>query len=544
MSLRQAVAVVLAVLVLLPMAGAIAYTVDTEDEWDDGTLDGVTVRNGSLELDAPLESLGFETEVSLEYWDIHRGDAFVPETGFTGNDAMAMNGSVPVPGVGNVTHMNYTIPAGFEFESGATFEAWMRHNVSGDDRHRVTYRLEGPNGTAAAWVDEDMEAVRCVTDKEEQTIASNATDDWYHVAFTLYPGSGIVNCEVRNDTDRIIGSVNLSVTIDFDEIVLRAVGDAEPWGWFDDVTIPRYKAEGTYTSPSLGNNNIQDWKELDADVANVTQQTNVTAVFRSIDSSGTIVGQQIITLRNGTRTYTLTAPNSVDARMLINGTTSDPALTWSVASYIVRSNNTTIAAPAIDNAAVSPQTADPGEALNFSAELTDDDGDQNTVDLWHRPPDGDWRRLNRTTVTPVTADTLVTFQNSFTSNASGTNQFLFNTTDAHGLISETETRTFNITSPDDTTSSSSGGGEDEETKQSGGGGALPGGGGQNTTTNRTNVTGGDGNDTTQDTENDTTKPREPSTPGGTDDGGSNLLLVLLVLVAGIAAMAGYYLYTA
>lgn len=437
-------------LVVLSVAAGVSFTVSAEQEWKEGTLNGVTVRNDSLELETPLTTEGFETEVALEYWDFHRGSAFVPETGFTGNDAIILHNSTAVPGVGNVTQLNYSIPLGFAFQEGDEFSAWAKHNGTEDSDYRLTHRLDGSSGLIEAEVDEATETVTCRTNQEQQVFANEATpDSWYRFIYRLYPDTDTVHCTIQDNNETVIGSANLSTSIDFSRVIIRAAGDAEPMAWFDDVTIPKYRAEGVYTSPDLGNGSIYDWQQLVVDAANITNESVVDAVFLAKDSSGTVMDEQVIRLSEGQKAYPLDAPNSLDATLQLNGTTNDPSLSWSIASYTIRSNTTNVSAPSIDKPSVSPGTAETGETVTFTAELTDDDYEQNTVALW-RQQNGSttWERLNRSTITPTTVDTVVTFRNTFSSAMAGDHRFKFNTTDASGFTDETNTATFTITSSD------------------------------------------------------------------------------------------------
>lgn len=535
-------------LLLLPLAAALTFTVSTETDWNAGTLDGVTVRNDSLELETPLEEIGFETQLALSYWEIHRGDAFVPETGFTGNDAIALNGSDPVPGVGNLTQMNYSIPDVYVIESGSQFSAWAKHNGSEGSSYTIAYRLEGPDALVAGSVDEELETLTCETDQEEQVIGTDAlSDSWYRFAFSIYPSDSTVNCAIYDHNGTLIGDANLSATIDFSRVVLRANGDNQPWAWFDEVTIPRYRAEGTYTSQLLDNTNIQDWKRLQVDASNITSDADVDAIMDAQDSSGTVIESQVINLGNGQQNYDLTLPNSQDATITLNGTTLDAATTWSVAAYTLFSNKTNTSAPSLDQPSVSPTTADAGDTLTFTAELTDDDGDENTVALWTRKNGTtDWIRREQTTVIPVSADTQVSLDHSFTVDDEGSHYFLFNTTDAHDLTDDTRTGTFTInvdetqtdtqTSDEQTESTS-----DEQTTEETGASGNTGTSETDTTTNETTDQGPENTTTQEDTAEDTRTGQEPSSDEEQDTG-TNWLLLLVSLVLIMAAISGYFFH--
>lgn len=54
------------------------------------------------------------------------------------------------------------------------------------------------------------------------------------------------------------------------------------------------------------------------------------AVFQSIDSSGSMVDEQVINLSSGRQNYSLNVVDSEDARWVINGTSDSPSRTWEV----------------------------------------------------------------------------------------------------------------------------------------------------------------------------------------------------------------------
>jgi hypothetical protein len=540
-------------LFLLIAAGtASTFTVTTAGEWTNGTFNGVTIRDDRLGLDAPLENIGFETELAVSFWDIQYGDAFVPETGFTGTDAIAFNGSDPVPGAGNVTQLNFSIPGAYVYESGGTFNAWAKHNGTDGSDYRITYRLTGPSGSVEGWTDEAREDVVCRTEQAQQVINdSAATDSWYRFVFTVYPASNQVYCEVIDDTGTVLGGTNLSTTVDYTWVVIRGAGDREPWAWFDDVTIPRYRAAGNYTSERIDNTDIQDWDALAVEAANITANMTVNGVVWAQDSTGTAIERQVLTVANGHQRYPLTVPNSQDAQVMINGSTTDPSTSWSVGNYTVYSNPTNISAPSISSPQVTPDEARPGEEFTFTAELTDDDGDQNTVRLLHRTANQTtWTRINQTTMTPVTVNTAVGFTHTFTA-ANTQHYFYFNTTDVHNISDTTVTRTFNTTESETTSD-----GSDDTEATSGAGDGTPGTGSNDTSSETANTT--DSNPTVNDTGTDTnetatddeqppgtdTEDREPSTDGS-DDGpstGARWLRFVAILIVATAVIGGYFLY--
>lgn len=506
-------AVVAAVLIAAaPAVAAGSFTVSSAAEWENGTFDDVEVRDGRLGLTTPIEVEGFETTDALEYWTIYRGDAFVPEEGFTGNDAIAFHNSTPLPGGDYVTQLNYSIPRGFTFQTGDTFSAWTRHNGTEDSDYRVLFRLDGGSGMITGAVDETAEEVTCSTGQEAHVAASNASvNTWYRFVFTVYPAAETVHCEVQDDAGETISAANLSTTVDFSRIVIRGTGDPDPWAWFDDVSVPRYRAEGAYRSQNLDNGSIRDWQHLTVDAANITADSVVDAVFQARDSSGTIMHEDVIPLSNGTQTYLLDAPNSRGATVRLNGTTDNPANSWSIGSYAVVSNTTNVSAPSISDPAVDPQEGEQGDTFTFTAELTDDDSEQNTVTLWTRR-DGTtaWTLLDRQNITPDTVNTEITAEHTFTDATPDDYVFIFNTTDASGFTDSTDPAAYTLLN-------GSVGGTDDTPP-------LAGNGTANDTVTGTNTTGAagespvSGNETGEDDE-DTAGPTGTDQPTGENTGG-------------------------
>ena len=110
--------------------------------------------------------------------------------------------------------------------------------------------------------------------------------------------------------------------------------------------------EGDYTSEEVMYLNKKSWEQLYVD-SDLTTNTDLTATFESIDSSGNIVDTEFIDIVDGVNNYTLNSLiDTENAKVRFNGTSTKVSETWEVSEFKVYSNS--VESPDLDVEIIEP----------------------------------------------------------------------------------------------------------------------------------------------------------------------------------------------
>ena len=77
------------------------------------------------------------------------------------------------------------------------------------------------------------------------------------------------------------------------------------------------------------------WNKIEVEASAIPSGTDVDAVFRPLDSSGTPVDQQVIDLSEGKNNYSLDVSDGEKAEIVFNGSSSDVTKSWRIDSFKV-----------------------------------------------------------------------------------------------------------------------------------------------------------------------------------------------------------------
>lgn len=180
------------------------------------------------------------------------------------------------------------------------------------------------------------------------------TDTWTHVV-GVYNGSHIrmyTNGERLNSTKQsqngdlsplaqtFIGAYNGSGSLanwyngSMDEFRMynRALSDTEIKQLYFNTTKDQY-FEGNYTSKKIDAQGTGNWTDLYVNASDIPADTAVSAVFRALDSGGSVTDSQVISLTQGAQNYSLTVSNSAQAEVKFNGTSTNETQTWEIGDF-------------------------------------------------------------------------------------------------------------------------------------------------------------------------------------------------------------------
>jgi hypothetical protein len=95
------------------------------------------------------------------------------------------------------------------------------------------------------------------------------------------------------------------------------------------------KFNGNYTTSKIDESGSNTWDKLNVNIPNLPGDADVSAVFRALDSGGSVVEKQLISLSGGDNNYTLNVQDSEDAEVFINGTSTNEAKSWEISHITV-----------------------------------------------------------------------------------------------------------------------------------------------------------------------------------------------------------------
>jgi hypothetical protein len=90
---------------------------------------------------------------------------------------------------------------------------------------------------------------------------------------------------------------------------------------------------GNYTR-TVNSGQNQEWSNLEAG-SSIPSGTEASAVFRSVDSGGKVLGEEKVNLQDGFKNYSLNVPSSEDFEISFEGNSSNPTESWSVSNFSV-----------------------------------------------------------------------------------------------------------------------------------------------------------------------------------------------------------------
>ncbi|AWB28280.1 LamG-like jellyroll fold domain-containing protein [Halococcoides cellulosivorans] len=178
---------------------------------------------------------------------------------------------------------------------------------------------------------------------EDGTEIANATDAWTPASNDFFVGA-------RN----ISGSPDRYFNGSLDDLRLydRALSSDEIDALAHDGP-PTYR--GNYTE-RVTTDSLQRWESIVVTDVGLPTGTTATMTVTAMDPNGTALGSQTVDLSAGSSTTALDLPTSRDARIEINGTSSDPARSWSLANVTLSRDRA---------ASTAPQTAVVESGLQF-----------------------------------------------------------------------------------------------------------------------------------------------------------------------------------
>jgi hypothetical protein len=187
----------------------------------------------------------------------------------------------------------------------------------------------------------------------KDVLDSNAVpnDEWHHIT-AVYTGTelklyvdGSLDTSMSATVDSIgDSSANLGIGYglyssyggtyfdgDIDEVRLyeRALSAEE----IEQLYLRGKPFHGNYTR-TVNSGQNQEWDELEVG-SSIPSGTEASAVFRSVDSDGTVLGEEKVSLQNGFKNYSLDVPSSEDFEISFEGNSSDPTESWSVSNFSV-----------------------------------------------------------------------------------------------------------------------------------------------------------------------------------------------------------------
>lgn len=149
------------------------------------------------------------------------------------------------------------------------------------------------------------------------------------------PGDSIVGAS----SDLYIGhSEDHSNSFDgeMDEVRIydRALSDSE----IERLYFNGEPFQGSYAAKKIENNEKTVWDKLEI-TTSVPSETELKAEFEALDSNDNVIDRDYISVDSGTETknYSLSVQKSENARLSFNGTTSDITKSWSVNSFEIYS---------------------------------------------------------------------------------------------------------------------------------------------------------------------------------------------------------------
>ena len=116
------------------------------------------------------------------------------------------------------------------------------------------------------------------------------------------------------------------------QIYNRSLSDSE----IKDIYFKGRPFQGNYTAEKIDNSQETSWEEVEIN-ASVPSDTNLTAEFEALDSDDSVVDRELIDVTGGSSpvNYSLNVQASESARLSFNGTSSNVTKTWIVYDYEV-----------------------------------------------------------------------------------------------------------------------------------------------------------------------------------------------------------------
>ncbi|MFW6436496.1 MAG: LamG-like jellyroll fold domain-containing protein [Halococcoides sp.] len=149
------------------------------------------------------------------------------------------------------------------------------------------------------------------------TLVDETTADYSPSTAALFVGA-------MNDSGTVARSFNGS--IDETQLYDRVLTDREMAALVSQTDT---EIRGNYTD-RVTTQEVQRWTSIETSDVTLPTGTAVNVTVTAMAPNGTALGAQTIDLSAGTSTTDLDLPTSRDARIAINGTTADPATTWSI----------------------------------------------------------------------------------------------------------------------------------------------------------------------------------------------------------------------
>jgi hypothetical protein len=91
---------------------------------------------------------------------------------------------------------------------------------------------------------------------------------------------------------------------------------------------------GNYTQ-SIQNSESTEWEKIEIDTSSIPKNTDVDAVFKTLDFSDNLVDKQVIEIHEGKNNYSLDVSDSEKAEVVFNGSSSDVKSSWEIKGFKV-----------------------------------------------------------------------------------------------------------------------------------------------------------------------------------------------------------------
>lgn len=249
--------------------------------------------------------------------------------------------------------------------------------------HDGNFWVQACDGTNLAGIGTENPQFEAVTANGGEVINSGGRNykAWTFVNMTLHLNEGKVDFYWNQDGDGTLDSDGYDIPSG-KSICKVGVGPDAVW-YVDDIGIKSakgggqgYLESGNYTTQELAFKEEYAWDKLGVK-ASLTNSNSLNATFKSLNSDGSVLGQQKIELNDGDNNYSLDVPDSKKTQVLIEGSTSDSSETWKLNSLKIHQSSGN--PPIFNSVETQPQEWSNAQKVSLIANVSDPDGSISNV---------------------------------------------------------------------------------------------------------------------------------------------------------------------